>query len=178
MVHVPRHRRLIALAIVAVTNLGFYLLPARLLSSEKAAILVSMVIAVAVAFVISAFSNVIRLKRMMYKYVFSGVVGIMVGAVFFFLLKSSAILTMGWVNTKGKLLLIALNFVAALYLFFARHSKKSTSKTAAAGAETRDVGAAAQEAEQASVPEEAERRGKEAVPGNAEEKTPEDEDPT
>lgn len=124
MVHVTRHRRLSALVLIAATNLGFFMLPVRLLNSEKAAILVSMVIAVAIAFVISAFSHLIKLQRVVYKYVISGILGIVAGVVLFFLLKSSALLTMEWINTKGKLLLIALNLIAALYLFFAKRKEK------------------------------------------------------
>ena len=124
MVHVPRHRRLTALALIAITNFGFYTLPIRLLNPEKAAILISMVVAVAVAFLISALSHLIRLERIMIKYVISGGVGIGMGVVLFFLLKSSTILTMEWVNSNGKLLLIGLNLIAALFLFFAKKEGK------------------------------------------------------
>lgn len=124
MVHVTRHRRFSALVLIAATNFGFFMLPVRLLNSEKAAILVSMLIAVVIAFAIFAVSHLIKLQRLLYKYIISGSLGIAAGAVLFFLLKSSALLTMEWVNSKGKLLLIALNLAAALYLFFSKRKDK------------------------------------------------------
>lgn len=118
MAHLPQHPRLLALAVVAMTNIGFYVLPVRVLDAEKMALIIGMVVSVTVAFVFSAFSNLVRMKRIRYKYVMSGVVGIAVGAVVFFLLRDSSFLSMEWINSGGKLVLIALNVIAALVLFF------------------------------------------------------------
>ncbi len=114
----PRHRRLFALALVAVTDIGFYILPVRVLDAEKVALLIGMVVAVAAAFVFSAFSHLIRVDKLRYKYVLSGGIGIAIGAVAYFVLHDSKFLSMDWINSGGKIVLIVLNLVAAQVLFF------------------------------------------------------------
>ena len=123
MAYVPRYRRLSALVLIAVTNIGFYILPIQVFNPEKVALLVSMVIAVTISFLFSTFSHIVKIERILYKYVISGVLGILVGAAVFFVLQDSTFLSMEWVNSKGKVLLIALNGVGALFLFFVKQNK-------------------------------------------------------
>lgn len=118
MARVPRHRRLFALVLIAATNIGFYTLPVRVLDADQVALLIGMVVAVTVAFVFSAFSHLIRVDRMRYRYVLSGGIGIAFGAVAYIVLKDSRFLSMEWINSGGKVVLIALNLAAALVLFF------------------------------------------------------------
>ena len=123
MAYLPRKRRLAALGLILVTNFGFYILPVTTLNSEKVAILVSMIVTVALAFVFSALSHRIHVERILYKYVVSGALGLIGGVICFIAIKDSPFLSLEWVNSYGKLLLIAINVLAALFLFFTRREK-------------------------------------------------------
>jgi hypothetical protein len=123
-------KRLSALGFVLVTNFGFYVLPVSTLNSQKVAFLVSMVLAIVVAFALSELSHQIKVERVLYKYAVSGGLGIIAGIIAFLALKDSSFLSMEWINSYGKLLLIALNALAALFLFFYKGVKKKEADTA------------------------------------------------
>ena len=120
MVHASRHKRLFALALVAATDLGLYILPIKGFDAANVALFFSMILTVAVAFSVSAFSHILRIDHLMYKYVVSGVIGIAAGVAAFFVLRSMNLLSMNWVNSTGKVLLILLNLSAVLFLFFVK----------------------------------------------------------
>jgi len=66
---------------------------------------------------------------MRYRYVLSGGIGIAVGAVAYLVLKDSKFLSMEWINSGGKVVLIVLNLIAALVLFFLKPApRKSNGK--------------------------------------------------
>jgi hypothetical protein len=114
-----------ALGLVLVTNFGFYILPVSTLNSQKVAALISLVIAIVVAFALSELSHQIKVERILYKYAVSGAFGIIAGIIAFIAIKDSSFLSMEWINSYGKLLLIALNVLAALYLFFFKGAKRN-----------------------------------------------------
>jgi hypothetical protein len=117
-------KRFYALGLVLVTNFGFYILPVSTLNSQKVAFLISMALAIVVAFALSELSHQIKVERVLYKYAVSGGLGIIAGIIAFIALRDSSFLSMEWINSYGKLLLIALNVVAALFLFFYKGVKK------------------------------------------------------
>jgi hypothetical protein len=59
----------------------------------------------------------------------SGVLGIITGTIAFIPLKDSSFLSMEWINSYGKLLFIAVNVLAALFLFFYKGAKKTDADT-------------------------------------------------
>ena len=129
MAYLPRKRRLAALGLILVTNFGFYILPVTTLNSEKVAILISMILTVIMAFVFSALSHQVRVRQIRYKYGVSGVLGLVCGILCYMAIKDSAFLSLEWINSYGKLLLIGMNVLAALFLFFTKREKKQTEDT-------------------------------------------------
>ena len=125
MAYLPRKRRLAALGLILVTNFGFYVLPMATLNSAKVAILISMIVTVIMAFVFSALSQQVRVRKIRYKYGLSGVLGLVCGVLCYMALDDSPFLSLEWVNSYGKVLLIGINVLAALFLFFTKREKKT-----------------------------------------------------
>jgi hypothetical protein len=123
--YLTSRKRLYALGLVLVTNFGFYILPVSTLNSQKVAALISLALAIVIAFAFSELSHQIKVERILYKYAVSGAFGIIAGIIAFIAIKDSSFLSMEWINSYGKLLLIALNVLAALYLFFFKGAKRN-----------------------------------------------------
>ena len=122
MVYVPKHRRLFALVLIAATDIVFSLLPIKGFDAADVALVFSMLLAVAVSFLFSAFSHFVKFERVLYKYGVSGGIGIIVGAAAYFVLKGFDLLSLDWFNTEGKIFFVVLNLVAATYLFFSKRA--------------------------------------------------------
>ena len=122
MVYVPKHRRLFALALIAATDVIFVVLPIKGFDAADVALVFSMLLAVAVSFLFSAFTNVIKFERALYKYGVSGGIGIIVGAAAYFVLKGFDLLSLEWFNNGGKIFFVVLNLIAATYLFFSKRA--------------------------------------------------------
>ncbi len=120
-----RQIRWYALVLLLATDLGFYILPVQTLDSETMAYLASLVVAIAVAFLLSALFQLVKVERILYRYATTGALGLVAGVITFIALEDSSFLSMEWVNSSGKILFIALNVLAALILFFYKGAKKN-----------------------------------------------------
>jgi hypothetical protein len=122
--HIPRHKRLFALALAIATDIGFYFLPIQMLETDKATFLLSLICTIVAAFATSELLHRIHIDALKFKYPISGVCGVIMGFSLYFWLENSTIVSADWLNEYGKLALIFLNLIAVLFIFLYRPKLK------------------------------------------------------
>lgn len=111
--------------IIGLTN-GMNLNPAGL------SFLLTMILVVIVAFTVSALLRNMQSLTMTRNYTISGIAGVVTGAIFFFWIKSNTEALITWFEDHGLTILLVINILAALVIFFVKPAKKkeTTAQTA------------------------------------------------
>lgn len=110
--------RLSALPLLLFSLIILYILPIAEVDPNMVAFVICLFATIIVAFASSEIFHRVSIDQMKYKYTISGVLGIVVGIVVYFSLRDSNFFTLHWVNVYGKDVMLILNLIAALYIFF------------------------------------------------------------
>ena len=88
--------------------------------------LLTLILVIIVAFASSAMLRNAQSLKMTRNYTISGILGIVLGIVFFFWIRDNTAAVIAWFNQYGLVILLGINILAALYIFFAKKTKKET----------------------------------------------------
>ncbi|WP_417608378.1 hypothetical protein [Owenweeksia hongkongensis] len=86
--------------------------------------LLTLILVIVIAFASSALLRNMQSLKMTRNYTISGVIGIVLGIIFFFWIRDNTAAVIAWFNQYGLIILLGINLLAALYIFFAKKPKK------------------------------------------------------
>lgn len=113
-----------ALGLLLLTNAVIYLTKDLSISSGYLSFLLTLVMVVLVAFASSAFLRNIKNLKMTRNYMYSGIMGVVFGLIFIFWVNSNISALTDWFEANGLGLLLIINVICALTIFFAPKRKK------------------------------------------------------
>ena len=113
-----------ALGLIILSNLIIGLTHGIELNPTSLSFLLTMIVVVIVAFALSALLRNIHSMKMTRNYTLSGIIGVIVGIVFFFWIKTNTEALVNWFDNYGLTILLGINILAALVLFAVRPPKK------------------------------------------------------
>ncbi len=113
-----------ALVLLLISNLVIYLTQDMSgISGGSLSFLLTLVVVVLAAFTVSALLRNARSISMTKNYVYSGLVGLILGIIFYFWVKQSIEGWTKWFNDNGLTVLLILNVICALVIFFVSKPK-------------------------------------------------------
>lgn len=115
-----------ALGLLLLTNLVIYLTKELSISSGYLSFLLTLIMVVLVAFAGSAFLRNITSLKMARNYMYSGLIGVIFGIIFFFWINSNIAALTNWFDENGLAILLIINAICALTIFFAPKRKNPT----------------------------------------------------
>lgn len=86
--------------------------------------LLTLIFVIVVAFTSSALLRNMQSLKMTRNYTISGILGMILGIMFFIWIKDNTAAVIAWFNQYGLIILLGINVLAALYIFFAKQPKK------------------------------------------------------
>lgn len=89
--------------------------------------LLTLILVIVVAFASSALLRNIQSLKMTRNYTISGIIGIVIGTLFFFWVKDNTTALIEWFNNYGVIILVCINIIGALYIFFTKKAPKAVS---------------------------------------------------
>jgi Na+-driven multidrug efflux pump len=120
-----------ALGLLILTNLVIYLTNDLSVDSGYLSFLLTLVMVVLVAFVSSSLLRNVKNLKMTRNYLYSGIIGVVFGLIFIFWVNSNIQALQRWFEEYGLALLLIINLICALTIFFAR-KRKNIPETSAA----------------------------------------------
>jgi len=85
--------------------------------------LLTLIVVVIIAFGLSALLRNINSLKMTRNYILSGALGVVAGIFFYLWVKDNTVSLIHWFEQHGFTILLVINLLAALYIFFAKKSK-------------------------------------------------------
>lgn len=114
-----------ALALIILTNLVIYFTKDMLgINAASLSFLLTLVVVVLIAFTSSALLRNAESLTMTKNYTYSGLIGVVVGIAFFFWVNTNITVLVEWFNNNGLTILLVINLICALTLFFSPKKKK------------------------------------------------------
>jgi len=120
--------RIFALILIALAELMILLLLNVDLSASSLSLISTLVVVVATAFASSALLRNLRSVKLGRNYLISGIIGIIIGVIYYLWAGKNLASFVVWLKNSGIDLMLALIFVAALFLFANKGRKKPGSQ--------------------------------------------------
>lgn len=112
-----------ALALIILTDIIMWLTHDVELNPTGISFLLTLIVVVILAFGLSALLRNINSLKMTRNYIFSGVIGVIAGIFFYLWVKDNTVALIHWFEQYGFTILLGINILAALYIFFAKKKK-------------------------------------------------------
>ena len=122
--------RIYALGLIILTDIIIGLTRDMDVNSSGLNFLLTLIIVVIVAFAASALLRNAKNIKMTRNYSISGILGIVVGIIFFFWIRANTEALLEWFRNHGLTILLLLNVIAGLTIFFSKPSKKAENQLA------------------------------------------------
>ena len=113
-----------ALGLLLLTNIVIYLTDILSVSSGYVSFMLTLVMVVLVAFASSALLRNVQNLKMTRNYMYSGLIGVVFGLIFVFWINSNISAFSDWFAENGLGMLLIINIICALTIFFAPKPKK------------------------------------------------------
>lgn len=120
-----------ALGLLVLTNIVIYLTDQISVDGGYLSFLLTLIMVVLVAFISSAMLRNVKNLKITRNYLYSGIIGVIFGLFFVFWVNSNIAAFTSWFNEYGLIVLLIINLLCALTIFFARKPRKKTEPTAA-----------------------------------------------
>ena len=119
-----------ALGLLILTDLVIYLTKDLDVGSGSLSFLLTLIIVVLAAFASSAMLRNMKSLKMTRNYTYSGIIGVLVGILFYFWVKSNIEALTTWFAEHGLTFLLVINIICALTIFFVKKPEKLEEPTA------------------------------------------------
>lgn len=119
--------RAFALGLIILTDIIIGLTHGVSLNPTGLSFLLTLIVVVILAFATSALLRNAKSVKMTRNYTISGIVGVIIGIFFFVWVRDNTAALINWFEQYGLIILLAINILAALFIFF---GKKKTSRPA------------------------------------------------
>lgn len=116
--------RSFALGLIILSDIIIGLTHGVTLNPAGLSFMLTMILVVIVAFASSAFLRNIKSLTMTRNYTVSGIIGIVIGIVFFFWIRNNTEAMVTWFEANGLTILLGINILAALVIFLVKPAKK------------------------------------------------------